>query len=161
MALAIYDLLGAAIALLPVKDRLRAKEMAGYSLEWVPTVAGAANQKASFTTDANVDFVSLWATWYVTDTASPPVEQLTPQMMVNFAISGGRNWFDKPIHLKNFCGQQTTAGFPAGFPIWFPRSTTLNGFLTDLANLARNVRITFHGFVLYDRDASTNKAGGF
>lgn len=161
MGLAIYDLLGAAVALLPQAWKTRAKEYGGYSLEWTPMTANTSNQKATFTTDANVDFVGLFPTWYVTDTAAPPVEQLTPQIMLQLSLSGGRNWFDKPVHLKNFCGSQSTNGFPFAFPIWLPRSSTVNAFITDLAGLARNVRITFHGFVIYDREASTNRSGGF
>jgi hypothetical protein len=161
MASPIYDLLGAALFMLGADVRARAKEYCFYSLEWVPMTAAASNQKATFTVDSNNDFVGLLATWYATDTAAPPVEIAAPQVMINLAVSGGRNWGDKPVHLKNFCGQQTTAGFPTVFPIWLARSTTLNAFITDLANTARNIRITIHGFALYDRLAATSKSGGF
>ena len=161
MAMAIYDLLGAAIALLPPEDRTRAKEYAGYTCEWAPMNANAVKQKASFTVDNTMDFVALAATWYVTDMASPPGEILTPQLMLNAQMSGGRQIFDKDIHIQNFCGRQVANGFPFLFPLWIPRTSTFNLFLSDLANAARTVRITFHGFLLYDRAAGDNRAGGF
>jgi hypothetical protein len=161
MAATFFDLLGAALVLLPPDTRTKAKEYAPYSLEWAPMAANANKQKASFTVDANADFVGIFATWYATDTAAPPAEILAPQLMFNMNITGGRQVFDKDVHIKNFAGQQATNGFPFAFPLWVARTGTLNGFLTDLANLARNVRITVHGFHIYDRESATNKAGGF
>lgn len=156
-----FDLLGAALVLLPPETRDRAKEYAVYSLEWLPMAANASKQKASFTVDANADFVGIIPVWYVTDTAAPPAEILAPQVTFNLNVSGGRQIFDKDVHLKAAAGQQVTNGFPFAFPLWVARTGTLNGFLTDLANTARNVRLSIHGFHIYDRKASTNKAGGF
>lgn len=161
MASAIYDLLGAALALLPKEQRTKAKEYAVYTMQWLPMNANAVKQKASFTVDANADFVGLIPVWYVTDTATPPVEIAAPQLTFNMNIQGGRVIFDKDVRLKNAFGQMVTAGFPFAFPLWVPRTGTLNGFLTDLAATARQVEVAFHGFHLYDREASTNKAGGF
>lgn len=123
--------------------------------------ANASKQKASFTVDANADFVGIIPMWYATDTAAPPAEVLAPQVTLNMNVSGGRQIFDKDVHIKNAFGQQVTSGFPFAFPLWVARTGTLNVFLTDLANTARNMRLTIHGFHIYDRDASTNKAGGF
>lgn len=160
------DVLGAALTLLGQTGRttdgqLRAKEYAAYTLEWAPMAANANKQKASFTIDANVDFVGIIPVWYATDTAAPPAEVLAPMVMFNANVTGGRVIYDKDVPLKNVCGQSVTNGFPFSFPVWLPRTSTFNGFLTDLANAARNIRLTIHGFVLYDRPSAGNKGGGF
>jgi hypothetical protein len=161
--MAIYDLLGAAIALLAPNKKTKAKEYATYTLEWNPMTAGAVKQKPTggITIDASYDFVALAAFWYSTSTATPPVESLAPQLLFNMNVTGGRQVHDKDIPLKNFCGQQVTNGAPSLFPIYLPRTSTLNGFITDLGNTAQVLRITFHGFLIYDREAGDNVAGGY
>lgn len=161
MATPIYDLLGASLALLQDSIRGRAKEYAVYTLQWFPMNASAVRQKASFTVDANADFVGIIPVWYATDTAAPPAEILAPMVTFNWQITGGRLMFDKDARLKDVCGQQVTNGFPFAFPLWIPRTATLNGFLSDLAATARNIEIAIHGYHIYDRSAGDNKAGGF
>jgi len=159
----VYDLIGVALRLLDMQGRAGdAKDFAGYTFEWLPLAANAQRQKASFTVNSDVDFVAVSATWYATDTAAPPAEQLAPMALINLSLAD-RQIFDKDTFLKAAFGQQVTNGFPLMFPLWLPRSTTLSGFLTNLdAVNARNVRLTFSGFILHaGRNANTNKAGGF
>jgi hypothetical protein len=159
----IYDLLGVALRLLDMQGRANdAKDFAGYSLEWLPLAANAQRQKATFTINSDVDFVALSATWYATDTANPPAEVLAPMITFNLSLAD-RQIYDKDTFLKAAFGQQITNGFPLMFPLWLPRSTTLNGFMTNLdAANARTVRLTFQGFILHaGRNANTSRQGGF
>lgn len=163
MGIPTHGAIGAALALLEMGGQLdRAKDYAGYTLEWTPLAANAQRQKAQFTIDSNVDFVALFATWYAVTTANPPVETLTPPLVVNLALAN-RQIFDKDTFLKAAFGQQSSNAFPLPFPFWLPRSTQLTGFLTNLdtANTF-TVRLTFHGFILStSRNANTNRTGGF
>lgn len=155
MASATYEVPALALGLLPASDRARAKDYAAYSVEWLPITAAAANVQAQFQVDSQTDFVGLFVTGNATDTATPPVEDATPQMSLNFKAAD-RQTFDKNVHWRNFVGSGI-APFPLPFPWWLSRATTLTAFLTSLTNVNRNVRLTVHGFVLHTYAAGTSR----
>jgi hypothetical protein len=144
-----------ALSLLPQSDRVRAKDYAAYSLEWLPINAGTANSPQQFTIDANTDFVGLFLTGNATDTAAPPVEDAAPQFTLQFKLAD-RTVFDKNVHFRQVIGS-AAAPFPLPFPWWISRAATLTASLTSLTNVNRNVRITVHGFILHTYAASTSR----
>jgi len=156
MAGATYEVPALAIALLAGSDKARSKDYAAYTLEWLPLAASQARVKATFTVDSQVDFVALYATGNATDTANPPVENATPQFLINFNVAD-RQVFDRDIHWRNAVGSAISP-FPIPFPFYMPRATTLTGFLTNLTAVANNVRITFHGFVLHTYGKNESRA---
>lgn len=155
MASSTYEISALALALLPASDRERAKDYNAYSMEWLPINGGSANVQASFTVDSSVDFVATYVAGEVTDTATPPVEDATPQFMVQLKAAD-RQLFDKAIHWRALVGNGP-APFPLPFPLWLSKATTLLGTLTSLTNVARNVRLTFHGFVLRQYSRTTSR----
>lgn len=155
MAGSTYEITALALALLSVSDRSRAKDYNAYSMEWLPINGGSANVQASFTVDSSVDFVALYCTGEVTDTATPPVEDATPQLMLQLKAAD-KQLFDRPIHWRVLVGNGP-APFPLAFPLWLSKASTLLGTLTSLTNVARNVRLTFHGFVLRSYDKTTSR----
>lgn len=144
-----------AIALLSASDRSRSKDYNAYTLEWLPINAGTSNVQASFTVDSSVDFVGLYMTGEVTDTATPPVEDATPQFLLQLKAAD-RQLFDRPIHWRMIAGVATQP-FPLPFPLWLSRASTLLATLTSLTNVNRNVRLTIHGFVLRQYDKTTSR----
>lgn len=146
MAGSTYDVPAMALALLKASDRARSKDYAAYSLEWLPINGGVANQAAQFQVGSSVDFVGLFITGNATDTANPPVEDAAPQMTLQFNFADTRV-FDKNVHWRQVIGSALNP-FPLPFPWYLPAATTLTAYLTSLTNVARNVRITVHGFVL-------------
>lgn len=155
MASSSYELPALALALLSASDRARSKDYNAYTLEWLPINGGSANVQASFTVDSSVDFVALYLTGEATDTATPPVEDATPQFLLQLKAAD-RQLFDRPIHWRNVAGSALQP-FPLPFPIWLSKASTLLATLTSLTNVARNVRLTFHGFVLRQYDKTTSR----
>lgn len=147
MASSTYEVPALALALLPKSDQARSKDYAAYSLEWLPITSGQSNVKAQFTIAADVDFIGLYLTGNSTDTATPPVEDTAPQLMLQFSVAD-RQVFDKAVHWRQVVGS-AIAPFPMPFPWYMPKATTLTGFLTNLGNASRNVRVTVHGFILH------------
>jgi hypothetical protein len=150
-----YEIPALALALLSASDRSRSKDYNAYSMEWLPINGGAANVQASFTVDSSVDFVACYVTGEVTDTATPPVEDATPMFLLQLKAAD-RQLFDRAIHWRTIVGNAVTP-FPLPFPIWLSKASTLLGTLTSLTNVARNVRLTFHGFVLRQYDKTTSR----
>lgn len=155
MASSSYEIPALALALLLASDRARSKDYNAYSMEWLPINGGAANVQASFTVDSSVDFVACYVTGEVTDTATPPAEDAAPMLMLQLKAAD-RQLFDRAIHWRTFVGNGP-APFPLPFPIWLSKATTLLATLTSLTNVARNVRLTFHGFVLRPYDRTTSR----
>jgi hypothetical protein len=155
MAGATYEVPALALALLPQSDKIRSKDYAAYSLEWLPINAGLANVQQQFQIDSNTDFVGLFLTGNVTDTAAPPVEDAAPQFTLQFKMAD-RTVFDKNVHWRQVIGSAVSP-FPLPFPWWLSRASTLTAFLTSLTNVNRNVRITVHGFILHTYGASTSR----
>lgn len=148
MASATYEVPALAIALLSANDRRRAKDYQGYSLEWLPLAANGARVAQEFVVDGSHDFIGLYITGEVTDTAAPPVEQATPQFMINFKIAD-RSVFDKDAHWRTVVGF-ATGPFPIPFPLYVPRSAKLVANLSNLTATAFNVRLTIHGLILHN-----------
>lgn len=155
MASATYEVTALALALLPESDRRRSKDFASYSVEWLPLAASAGRAKASVTIDAQHDFIGLLLTGNSTDTATPPVENATPQFTINFEFAD-RKVFDKEVHWRNIIGSASTP-FPLPFPWWLSRASTLTGLLSNLTATANNARVTVHGFILHDYGRTSSR----
>lgn len=155
MASATYEVTALAMALLSSADRARAKDFTSYSLEWLPLAANASRSNQKFTVQADTDFVGLYITGNMTDTATPPVENATPQATIQFEIAD-RKSFDKDVHWRQVIGSAAQP-FPLPFPWWISRASTLNAYLSNLTATAYNARITIHGFVLHDRPRTTSR----
>lgn len=155
---ATYEVPALAIALLPASQRAQSKDYQAYSVEWLTLLASASKQKATVTVDSSSDFVALFVSGVVTDTATPPVLVANPMATLNISV-GERNVFDKDVHWMNFVGTAGAAQgmFPLPFPLYMPRATTLQAFLTNLTATAFNYRLTFHGIVIHDYSRTTSR----
>jgi hypothetical protein len=145
-----------AIALLPASQRDLAKDYMVYSMEWLPALASPANTPASFTIDAQAgDFVALFVSGFVTDTASPPVTDFGLAATLQLKLAE-RTVFDKPVHWTNFVGSGV-GPFPLPFPLYLPAATTLTGTITSFQTANRNARLSFHGFLLHTYSKTTSR----
>lgn len=157
MASATYEVPALAIALLPASQREQSKDYAAYTLEWSPLAVSAARTSAKFTIDSSVNFVALYVTGYVTDTAAPPVDVPAPMLTLGLKVAD-RDLFDRDVHWRNFAGS-AIAPMPLPFPLYMPRATTLQGFLSNLsAATAVVARLTFHGFIIHDYGRDVSRA---
>ena len=155
MASATYELPALTLALLTPADRLRAKSFTGYSMEWLPILAGAANTQAQFTISSDVDFIGLFITGTATDTASPPNIQSNYMAMLQLKAAD-RQLFDKPVQWNVVAGSAFSP-FILPFPLWLPRATTLTGFLSSLSSINTNVRLAMFGFLLHTYNKTTSR----
>jgi len=158
MASGSLEITALSLALLPQSQRDRSKDYNAYSIEWLPLVASASQQKSSVTIDSSVDFVAISVSGTVTDTATPPVLNTTPQAMLSLQVAD-RKLFDKDVHWMNFVGNIGGASgpFPLPFPLFLPRATTVTGFLTNLTATAANYRLTIHGYILHDYSRTSSR----
>lgn len=157
MAGATYEIPALAIALLPASERAKSKDYAAYTLEWSPLAVSAARTPAKFTIDSSVNFVALYATGFVSDTAAPPVAIASPVLTLGLKVAD-RDVFDRDVHWMNIAGSALNP-FPLPFPLYMPRATTLTGFLSNLsAATAVVARLTFHGFVIHDYARDNSRA---
>lgn len=151
MASSTMEVPALSIALLPPSQRAKSMDYNAYSLEWVPLAASASQAKATVTIDSSVDFVALYASGVVTDTATPPVLIASPMAMLSLQVAD-RKLFDKDVHWMNFVGAVASSSsfFPLPFPLFLPKATTVTGFLTNLTATAANYRLTLHGYIIHD-----------
>lgn len=155
MASATYEIPALSLALLPASQRALAKDVAAYSMEWLPVTAGQVNAPAQFVTDANTDFVALFVSGFVTDTSNPPVVDFGFMASLQLKLAE-RTLFNIPVHWLNFVG--SAAGpFPLPFPWFMPKATTLQGLVNSFQTASRNARLTFHGYVLHTYEATLSR----
>lgn len=153
MPSATYEVPALSLALLPASQRALAKDVAAYSMEWLPLPAApAVNTAAQFVTDANTDFVALFASGFVTDTSNPPVVNFGLMATLQLKLAE-RTLSNIPVHWLNIVGS-AAAPFPLPFPLFMPRATTLQGLLTSFQTTNMNARLTFHGYVLHSYGAT-------
>jgi hypothetical protein len=140
------------LRLLPDSRKANARNWAAYSMLLLPLAANGASVKASTNTQDSSDFICTRIKIYVTDTATPPVENTTPQATVIFQIGEASMMPDgNAVHVQQFA---VSAGDRRGhvleFPIYIQRNTTLVGLFSNLTATAMNVRATFYGIRVFD-----------
>lgn len=155
MASSTYEIPALSIATLPASQRALAKDVAAYSMEWLPITAGQQNAPAQFVTDANTDFVALFVSGFVTDTANPPVTDFGFVATLQLFLAE-RKLFNIPVHWQNFVGSGV-GPFPLPFQWFMPKATTLIGSLNSLQTASRNARLTFTGYVLHTYEATLSR----
>jgi hypothetical protein len=141
--IALHDVLD----LLPAAKRKNARLDAFYSLTWLPLAASAAAIKATVTTQDDSDFIAMRLVAYTTDTATPPVENTTPQATLTLQIGSNQLMPDATgLHIGMLSASAAyRTAYEFSYPIWIARQTTLTGFLTNLTATAWNVRIHLEG----------------
>lgn len=144
-----------ALSLLTAEQQKRARLEAFYSLTWLPLNASAGNAKATVTTQDDSDFIALRLRAYVTDTATPPVENETPQATLTLSIGSNALMPDQNgVHLGTMtCSKASRLGLDLAFPTYVARSTTLTAFLSNLTPTAMNVRVWLEGIRLMNYNA--------
>lgn len=147
MASSTFEVPALSISMLPPSQRALAKDLAAYSMEWLPVTAGQVNAPAQFVTDANTDFVALFVSGFVTDTSNPPVVDFGFSATLQLKLAE-RTLYNIPVHWTNFVGSGS-APFPLPFPWFMPKATTLQGLLNSFQTASRNARLTFSGYVLH------------
>jgi hypothetical protein len=143
--------------LLPPERQKSARNLAFYTLQWLPLVASQANVKATTSTQDASDFVAMGMIAYATTNAAPPVENVSPQATLLLSIGDASFMPDNnPLHIATF---NASAGYRKGFefpfPVWIQRNTTLTGFLTNLTAVDIMVRIHLYGVRVFDYAAGT------
>lgn len=155
MASATFELPALSISLLPASQRALAKDVAAYSMEWLPVTAGQVNAPAQFVTDANTDFVALFVTGFVTDTANPPAVDFGLAATLQLKLAE-RTLFNIPVHWTNFVGAALTP-LALPFPWFMPKATTVQGLLNSFQTASRNARLTFTGYVLHTYETTLSR----
>lgn len=133
------------LALLPRPFWPWLKNYFGYATSLL-TLGASSASTASIQIQGDAWFVALAATMYEYDTSASPV--LLPSRPITVQIydtASGSNWFSQAIAADEFFGDAMQPGLLA-FPYICKPNTQLQVTLTNLEAVARNVRLTFHGF---------------
>jgi len=146
--------LGEVLRLLPDSRKGSARNWAAYTMLWLPLAANGASVKASTSTQDSSDFIAMRIKAYVTDTATPPVENTTPQATLLLQIGEASMMPDgNAVHLQNFAiSAADRRGHDLEFPIYIQRNTTLVGLASNLTATAMNIRLTIYGLRVFDYD---------
>lgn len=133
---------------LPRKLWRRAKDFFVYSAEFLPLPA---SETATFETaiQADSDFLAVAVTRVVTDVANLVFSVDVPELVTIFDAGSGRNLMDRAIHIDNLMG---TARLPSYWPMpkIFRANSTITTTVQNLEAVARNVRIAYLGFKVFD-----------
>lgn len=133
---------------LPAGLRERARDFFAYTIDFIPLAA-----TTTTTQDVNIqsdsDFVIGAAVATVTDTANTTRLAFVPQLVQLFSAASGRNLFSGATHFENIFG---TAQEPAIWPIpkLLAAGSTFSAQLQNLEATARNVRLAFLGFKIFN-----------
>lgn len=143
------------LRLLPDASKNAGRQWAAYSMLYLPLAASAANTKGSVATQDNSDFILMRIKAYVTDTATPPVENTTPQATLTLQIGDSQMFPDgNAVHIQNFAvSAADRRGHELEFPVRVPRSTNLVCFMSNLTATQMNVRLVFFGLRVYGTQA--------
>lgn len=141
------------LSLLPDSRKDSARNWAIYTLQWLPLAASAGNAKASTSTQDSSDFICTGVAAYVTDTATPPVENTTPQATITLQIGDSSFMPDgNALHLQTLAVSAAwRQPHELEFPVYIQRNTSIVGFLTNLTATAMNVRLHLFGLRIFDR----------
>lgn len=146
------------LSLLPESRKDSARNWAVYTLQWLPLALSAGNAKATTSTQDSSDFIATHLKAYVTDVATPPVENTTPQATLTLQIGDSSFMPDgNALHLQTLAiSAGDRRGHALDFPIYIQRNTSLVGFLTNLTPTAMNVRLHVFGLRIFDRGRATS-----
>lgn len=164
MASATFEVTANALAMLPAKVRRRAKDYAGFTLDWNPVLASstqATPQRAFFTIPDDVDFVATMVTGVglVSPAGAIVIPSVTP--FLQFFLNDRAVFADVATHFNMFANGTAQAPLPLPFPLFMPRRSVLTGYATAQIVVDIIMRITFHGFVLHHWERSNLQPVGF
>jgi hypothetical protein len=136
--------------LLPRSVRGKAKRSFTYGVDFLPLPATSTLQ-LPITVQNDSDFYIIDAVAVVTDVLNTTRLTFVPQLVQLFDSSSGRTLFNTPAHFHSVFG---TVELPGWFsmPTLLVRSSTLTVQLQNLEATARNVRVDFRGFKVFDAD---------
>lgn len=133
---------------LPRKLWRRAKDFFVYSAEFIPLALSAT---ATFETaiQADSDFLCVAVSRLVTAVDNTTFIANVPQLVTIFDAGSGRNLMDRAIHIDNIMG---TGQLPSYWPMpkIFRANSTITTTVQNLEATARNVRIAYLGFKVFD-----------
>lgn len=133
---------------LPRKLWRRAKDFFVYSAEFIPL---AASITGTFETaiQADSDFLCVAVTRLVTAVDNTTFVANVPELVTIFDAGSGRNLMDRAIHIDNIMG---TGQLPTYWPMpkIFRANSTITTTVQNLEATARNVRIAYLGFKVFD-----------
>lgn len=146
----VADLLSFSLGMLPSEWRRLAKQKFDHALLWEPIAANETLSR-SFTADTDSWFVGLGAVMANRDTGTSLIVADTPYSVEVKSTSGGRDFQSAPEDAANFFG---TAQLPSiwGAPLFVKPAATIQVTLTNLIATARNVRVSFFGFKIFNTD---------
>jgi len=135
----------------------KAKDFFGYTVNFTGTNILAASASLTLPTTVQNDsaFVIIAAVATVTDSTDAVQVTFVPETVQIQDQAQGRTFFDSPTHFMNVFG---TAQQPAFWtlPRLVKAGSTLATTLQNLEAVARNVRITYLGFKVFNMDVTDN-----
>jgi hypothetical protein len=146
------------IRLIPQGKQQNARSWGAYTLLWLPLAANGASVAASVTTQDDSDFIVMRAKATVTDTATPPVENATPQATITLQIGGVVLFPDgNPVHIQQLAvSAADRRGHELEFPQLIAPQTTLQAKATNLTATAMNIRIVLFGLRVFNFARASN-----
>lgn len=147
-----------AFPLLPPELASKAKDYFAYSFDFLPL---AANSTATESIQIQAD--SSYLMMAVSGTARDPAAVATvfdpPAVTVQFDSSGsGRLLQNRAVDWDNIVGSAELP-YLLSFPKWLDANSTLDAQLSNLGAQAYDIRLTLHGFKLFDFDWSAGGVG--
>lgn len=146
----VADLLSFSLGMLPSEWRRLAKQKFDHALLWEP-IPASTTESRSFTSDTDSWFVGLGAVATSRDISTQASIADRPFSVEIKSTSGGRDFQSAPEDFDNFFG---TAQLPSvwGAPLFVKPAATIQVTLTNLVATARNVRVSFFGFKIFNTD---------
>jgi hypothetical protein len=121
-----------------------------FHLDFTPLAAsGTSTLPVNISADA--DFVIIYGTRIVTDVANTAFVANVPELVSITDTGAGRGLSSSAIHVDEWFG---TAQLPAywAYPKFLRANSSLSVTLQNLEAVARNVRLSFHGFKVFNFD---------
>ena len=136
--------------LLPSELKRRAKQFFVYSVEFLP-LGASATATQTFVSQGDSAFIAVGATGQSRDTGTGAAQADRPFTMAMLSSGSGRQLQDRAQDFDNIVG---TAQLPSIWPAPYilAPSSTFSVTLTNLIATARNVRISFVGFKVFNTD---------
>jgi len=146
----VADLLSFSLGMLPSQWARLAKQKFNQSLFFNPLPASG-NLSRTFQADTDSWWIGLGAAATSRDTATAAIVTDRPITVTIRSSSGGREFQSQAEDFDNVFG---TAQLPAvwGAPLFVKPAAAIEVSLTNLVATARNVRISFYGFKIFNTD---------
>lgn len=143
--------------MLPSQVQGNAKDFFTYGIDYLP-LAASATLRGSFQVQNDSDFYILYATGTSRDTTTQALETDRAFTADLFTSGSGRLLNNRPVDFNNMFG---TAQLPCFFPYpkLLERASEFTCTLANLTATARNVRINFVGFKVFDWPADRTPGG--